>query len=227
MGTPLAPTTDPVDAPASSHRRSPSSFSRLPPRRVLPIPLFLTCLSLVLYSLYSYLSSPTTPALEYASRRASGLIWAAKDRESSSSIRDRVSAHAASGACQREAVQKVLSAEEMGEKWERAARPLPVGAGTKERLDEWEFEAPGWGVEPADWVRKDMETCPSYRIKPNQNSQQLDNSHLVWSSMNTSAIMGLRGEMIGFLRKKEEEGAMAEGAWEASKVSSLFQIEPL
>ncbi|GAA5904617.1 hypothetical protein JCM6882_004922 [Rhodosporidiobolus microsporus] len=206
----------PAPPTASSHRRSPSSFSRLPPRRVLPIPLFLTCLFLVLYTLYSYLSSPSTPALEYASRRASGLIWAG-DRESSSSIRDRVSAHAASGACQREAVQKVLSVEEMGEKWERAARPLPVGAGTKERLDAWEFEAPGWGVEPADWVRKNMETCPSYRIKPNQNSQQLDNSHLVWSSMNTSTIMGLRAEMIGFLRKKEEEGAMAERAWGEGK----------
>ncbi|GAA5821126.1 hypothetical protein JCM11251_001976 [Rhodosporidiobolus azoricus] len=213
----IAPT---VPISATAHRRTPS-FSRLPLRRALSIPLALTCAALVLYTAYSQYLSPSSRGLDYAARRASGRIWAS-DRSSSlssSPIRNRVSSHAtAEEACQKTALQhEVLSAEEMQEKWERATRPLPVGAGTKERLDEWEFEAPGDGVEPADWVRKNLETCPEYRIQPNQMPGQLDRSHLTWASLNSSAIMGLRGEMIGYLRAKESEGAFGEHAWGQGK----------
>ncbi|CEQ42039.1 SPOSA6832_03801, partial [Sporobolomyces salmonicolor] len=98
----------------------------------------------------------------------------------------------------------------MAERWERATKPLPVGAGTEERLRQWEVEVPGYEVEPADWVRKNVETCPAYRIHPNQNRDMLDKAHLLWSSMNTSQVMGLREEMIAYLRRREEEGALKQ-----------------
>ncbi|KWU42940.1 hypothetical protein RHOSPDRAFT_20358, partial [Rhodotorula sp. JG-1b] len=95
--------------------------------------------------------------------------------------------------------------------------PLEVTATTADRLDDWEFEAPGWGVEPADWVRRNVQSCPSHRIKPNQNSQQLDNSHLIWTALNTTGIMQLREEMITFLRRMEREGKMGPKAWGEGK----------
>ncbi|BGP58166.1 hypothetical protein JCM8202v2_005827 [Rhodotorula sphaerocarpa] len=107
--------------------------------------------------------------------------------------------------------------QDLAERFDRASRPLDVKATTSQRLDDWEFEAPGWGVEPADWVRRNVQSCPSHRIKPNQNQQLLDNSHLVWTALNTTGIMGLRGEMIEFLRRKEKEGKMGRGAWGEGK----------
>ncbi|POY70306.1 hypothetical protein BMF94_6692, partial [Rhodotorula taiwanensis] len=106
---------------------------------------------------------------------------------------------------------------DLRDRFERASRPLDPDASTQQRLDDWEFEAPGWGVEPADWVRRNVESCPSHRIKPNQNSQLLDNAHLVWTALNTTGIMALRSEMIGFLRKKEAEGKMGPDAWGQGK----------
>ncbi|GAA5969200.1 hypothetical protein JCM8115_004315 [Rhodotorula mucilaginosa] len=106
---------------------------------------------------------------------------------------------------------------DLAERFDRASRPLEVTATTGERLDDWEFEAPGWGVEPADWVRRNVQSCPSHRIKPNQNSQQLDNSHLIWTALNTTGIMQLRQEMITFLRRMEKEGKMGPKAWGEGK----------
>jgi hypothetical protein len=62
------------------------------------------------------------------------------------------------------------------------------------------------------------QSCPSHRIKPNQNSQQLDNSHLIWTALNTTGIMQLRQEMITFLRRMEKEGKMGPKAWGEGKV---------
>ncbi|GAA5873215.1 hypothetical protein JCM8547_008603 [Rhodosporidiobolus lusitaniae] len=206
---------------SSLHRRtsSNSSFSRLPPRRLVSIPLVLASLALLAYTLHS--RSASSSSLDYTTRRAAGLIWADRGSSTLAPIKDRISAHIAAASCQEGAAkaagQVVLSAEELKEKFDRATRPMPVDATTEDRLDEWEFEAPGWGVEPADWVRRNMETCPSYRIRPNENTQQLGNSHLVWSSMNTTAIMGYRNEMISYLRKRGQEGAMGPKAWGKGK----------
>lgn len=49
--------------------------------------------------------------------------------------------------------------EDLAERFDRASRPLDVKATTSQRLDDWEFEAPGWGVEPADWVRRNVQVC--------------------------------------------------------------------
>lgn len=57
------------------------------------------------------------------------------------------------------------------------------------------------------------QTCPDYRIRPNQNTGMLDKSHLLWAAMNSSRILGLRGEMVSYLRKAEKEGKMSEKAW--------------
>lgn len=46
---------------------------------------------------------------------------------------------------------------DLRDRFERASRPLDPDASTQQRLDDWEFEAPGWGVEPADWVRRNVE----------------------------------------------------------------------
>ena len=70
------------------------------------------------------------------------------------------------------------------------------------------------------------QSCPSHRIKPNQNSQQLDNSHLIWTALNTTGIMQLREEMITFLRRMEREGKMGPKAWGEGKVRRGFLLNP-
>ncbi|BGP20067.1 hypothetical protein JCM10213_003549 [Rhodosporidiobolus nylandii] len=203
-------------SPSSSHRRAPSNspFSRFShPRRLISVPVVLGVLLLLVYALRSPASS--VPALDYASRRASGLVWAG-DRSSSSAVKERVAVVAAAAGCETQG-HRVPTGAEIEEKFKRATRPMPLGASTRQRLDEWEFEAPGWGVEPADWVKKNMETCPTYRIRPNQNGQLLENSHVLWASMNTSQIMATRKEMIDYLREREAEGAMAPAAWGKGK----------
>ncbi|GAA6021382.1 hypothetical protein JCM10207_002029 [Rhodosporidiobolus poonsookiae] len=211
-------------APSSptNHRRVPSGpHTRFPLRRLLSVPLILVAL-LALYTVSSRSSSDDASSkLAYPSRLSSGLIWAS-DRSrggSANPISHRISSHAAAAACADSAQhQKLLtSAADLDAKWDRVTKPLPVSATTAERLDEWEVELPGWDVEPADWVRKGLETCPQYRIKPSQNGQMLDNSHTLWASMNTTAIMGIRSEMIGYLRKREKEGATSEKAWGKGK----------
>lgn len=40
----------------------------------------------------------------------------------------------------------------------------------------------------------------------------------MWSSLNSTVLYSqLRDEMIGYLRRREAEGAMAEGAWGTGK----------
>jgi len=63
-----------------------------------------------------------------------------------------------------------------------------------------------------------MQTCPYYRISPNQNRQQLEQSHLMWSSLNSTTLYrDLRGEMITFLRKANKHGKMSSKAWGKGK----------
>ncbi|GAA6037587.1 hypothetical protein JCM8097_006128 [Rhodosporidiobolus ruineniae] len=226
---PLLPTAalyERKDSLASSsipptHRRTPSSsrLAALTPRKLLSIPVALTAACLLLYLSHARSSASRPAAFEYASRRASGLIWAGDRSLSPSSsarpVGSRIAAHAAAGSCQRPLAG--VDEEEMQERFRRAERAMPVEATTRERLDEWEFEAPGWGVEPADWVKRNLETCPEYRIRPNENNQMLGNSHLTWTSMGTSRIMELRGEMISYLRRREAEGAMGPEAWGKGK----------
>ncbi|GAA5929822.1 hypothetical protein JCM3775_006564 [Rhodotorula graminis] len=102
-------------------------------------------------------------------------------------------------------------------RFERARHPLSSDATTRERLAAWERDAPGWGVEGADWVRKSDEFCPLYRIRPVQNFNQFNDAHVAWHSLNTSHVMGLRREMIGYLRAREKEGALSEAAWGTGK----------
>ncbi|GAA5992174.1 hypothetical protein JCM11641_007787 [Rhodosporidiobolus odoratus] len=200
--------------PSSPHRPSPTStaFSRLStPRRLFSIPLALASVLLIAYALHSSSADPSSSInLDYAARRASGRIWS-QDRSS----KQRISS-AGTASCP-EQPRTPLTAAEAEEKFKRATRPMPLKATTRERLDEWEFEAPGWGVEPGDWVRKNAETCPSYRIRPNQNGQMLENAHVLWASMNTTGLMAQRKEMIDYLRKREQEGAMSEKAWGKGK----------
>ncbi|GAA6057560.1 hypothetical protein NBRC10513_006572 [Rhodotorula toruloides] len=99
----------------------------------------------------------------------------------------------------------------------RASQPLPLSATTLERLDEWETKAPGWEAEPADWVSRNLLSCPPHRIRPNQNGQLLDKALFLYASMNTSRVMGLRGEMVRYLREREGEGGMSEGRWGEGK----------
>ncbi|KAM0752545.1 hypothetical protein T439DRAFT_286821 [Meredithblackwellia eburnea MCA 4105] len=104
--------------------------------------------------------------------------------------------------------QAAAAAEEVD--WDILTKPLHVDASVEERLRAWD-EAPL--VEPADWVRQSMKTCPSYRIQPNQNKQQLEQSHLLWSSMNSTMIGGLRASMISHLHRANKEGRMSKKAW--------------
>ncbi|GAA5911619.1 hypothetical protein JCM5296_001615 [Sporobolomyces johnsonii] len=208
---PLSGLTIPSNSPSkhpqpSSHPRS-SLFTALPPRRIT-LPFALISLALVLF----FTSSSTSSS---SSSRAPVSFW--KDRSQSSQIHHRVSTSLASCTTGSSASAlapgqgaSLYTPEQMEERWERATKPLPVGAGTEERLREWEVEAPGYEVEPADWVRKNIETCPAFRIHPNQNRDMLDKSHLLWSSMNTTQVMGLREEMIAYLRRREEEGALRQ-----------------
>ncbi|BGP43439.1 hypothetical protein JCM10449v2_007474 [Rhodotorula kratochvilovae] len=201
----------PSPSPAS-HARRPSS-SRFPPRRALSIPLVLiSFLALAVYLSRSHAAS-TTPSSAYAARLSEGWIpWANSRSPSLPSSLQRARVLPPS-LCSGGAA----STEELDERFERARKPLPVAAGLEERLRAWEDDAPGWGVESADWVRKNLEFCPPHRIRPNQNSDLLNNAHLVWSSMNSSRVMQLRGEMAAYLRKREREGAMGEKAWGEGK----------
>ncbi|BGP51654.1 hypothetical protein JCM10450v2_007604 [Rhodotorula kratochvilovae] len=207
----------PSPSPAS-HARRPSS-SRFPPRRALSIPLVLiSFLALAVYLSRSHAAS-TTPSSAYAARLSEGWIpWANSRSPSLPSSLQRARVLPPS-LCSGGAA----STEELDERFERARKPLPVAAGLEERLRAWEDDAPGWGVESADWVRKNLEFCPPHRIRPNQNSDLLNNAHLVWSSMNSSRVMQLRGEMAAYLRKREREGAMGEKAWGEGKSNELAQ----
>ncbi|KAI5474519.1 alpha 1,2-mannosyltransferase, glycosyltransferase family 71 protein [Pseudohyphozyma bogoriensis] len=94
--------------------------------------------------------------------------------------------------------------------FEGVGAPLKVDASVEDRLRSWENAPVG---EVADWVQHSIKTCPSHRISPNQNRQQLDQSHLLWSSINSTMVHDLRSTMIGVLRKANNEGKMSEGAW--------------
>ncbi|KAM0790329.1 hypothetical protein ACM66B_003214 [Microbotryomycetes sp. NB124-2] len=94
--------------------------------------------------------------------------------------------------------------------WQRASEPLSVDASFDERLAAWR-SAPR--NEPSDWVARNLRTCPEYRIKPNQNSQMLDKSHMLWASMNSTQVFGLRDEMIAYLRRVYNEGKLDKQHW--------------
>ena len=47
----------------------------------------------------------------------------------------------------------------------------------------------------------------------------LDKAHLIWSSMSTERVMGIRKEMIEYLRGREKEGALER--WGEGKVSTF------
>ncbi|GAA5930315.1 uncharacterized protein JCM15063_004771 [Sporobolomyces koalae] len=95
---------------------------------------------------------------------------------------------------------------EMRERWERSTKPLPTNATTSDRLKEWENTLVE--IEAGEWVAKNLETCPESRIRPNQNGQMIDKSHLIWASMSSKKILGMRKEMADFIREKEREGAL-------------------
>ncbi|GAA5958578.1 hypothetical protein JCM3765_006679 [Sporobolomyces pararoseus] len=96
--------------------------------------------------------------------------------------------------------------EEMKIRWEQATKPLPHETGTLERLENWENTLRE--VEAGEWVEKNLETCPDSRIRPNQNNQMLDKSHLVWASMSSRKILRMRKEMADYIRRKVAEGAL-------------------
>ncbi|KAK4047491.1 hypothetical protein OIV83_005404 [Microbotryomycetes sp. JL201] len=94
--------------------------------------------------------------------------------------------------------------------WQRASEPLKADATFDERLAAWR-SAPR--NEPSDWVARNLRTCPEYRIKPNQNSQMLDKSHMLWASMNSTQLFGLRDEMIAYLRNVSDAGKLDKQHW--------------
>ncbi|GAA5998961.1 uncharacterized protein JCM10292_005826 [Rhodotorula paludigena] len=209
--------TSPPSTSAPRHVRHPSLGARLAPRRALSIPLALVgCVALLLLVARPSSSSSRGDVSEgsagyaYLHRQAAGWIPWRNDRTSSGSeaLRNRV----APASCAED-----RTPEELDKLFEQAKLPLEVGASTEERLRVWEDEAPGWGVEPAEWVAKNLETCPSHRIKPNQNLDLLNNAHLTWAAMSTKRIMELRKEMVAYLRRREKDGAMGEKAWGQGK----------
>lgn len=110
--------------------------------------------------------------------------------------------------------------EEMKIRWEQATKPLPFETGTLERLENWENTLRE--VEAGEWVEKNLETCPDSRIRPNQNNQMLDKSHLVWASMSSRKILRMRREMADYIRGKIAEGALEN--YGSGKVSSFETI---
>ncbi|GAA5875087.1 hypothetical protein JCM16303_005003 [Sporobolomyces ruberrimus] len=93
-------------------------------------------------------------------------------------------------------------------RWLKSTQPLPLSTSALARLTEWENTLPE--IEPGEWVAKNLETCPDSRIRPNQNGQMLDKSHLVWASMSRKKVLGMRKEMGDYLRGKIEEGALED-----------------
>ncbi|GAA6064524.1 hypothetical protein JCM10212_004775 [Sporobolomyces blumeae] len=188
--------SSPVSAPTSPTSRTRRTL--IPPRRVV-VPLVLLSIASLLF----LRSGTSTESTNLSSTSSSSWLsrWRSEAMPSSSSM-DRGAATVF------RPKYTAYTTEEMEERWKRATKPLPLEAGLEERLKEWEWEVPGDEVEPADWVRKNLETCPDSRIRPNQNGQMIDKAHLLWASMNSSRIMGLRREMGAYLREKEREGAL-------------------
>lgn len=62
------------------------------------------------------------------------------------------------------------------------------------------------------------QSCPPHRIKPNQNHQLLDKALFLYAALNTTSVMGLRGEMVAYLREREEQGATGSDRWGEGKV---------
>ncbi|KAK4046908.1 hypothetical protein OIO90_006390 [Microbotryomycetes sp. JL221] len=96
--------------------------------------------------------------------------------------------------------------------WTKATQPLPLNDKTtlQHRLQAWKSSPRN---EPNDWVAKNLETCPEYRIKPNQNSQMLDKSHMLWASMNSTQVFGLRDEMIHYIQQCQTQGKLSKDQW--------------
>ncbi|ORY81239.1 mannosyltransferase putative-domain-containing protein [Leucosporidium creatinivorum] len=188
-----------IPSPTSSspspygHRSSPSSASNFTPRRLyLPLSLLTICLLTVASWHFSGSAPSTTNVLGY---------WSGSKLVAEGAVSSTVSS-SSSGRTGTKGAGR--------DPWQQATEALDVRASLEERLAAWESSPRN---EPADWVAKNLETCPDYRIKPNQNMQMLENSHLKWATMNSSRINGLRGEMIAYLRKAEKEGKMGQKAW--------------
>ncbi|KAF8577361.1 glycosyltransferase family 71 protein [Ramaria rubella] len=82
--------------------------------------------------------------------------------------------------------------------------PLPLSATLEERLKAFR-NAPGVGWEPADFVNWNLETCSN--VVENHNNDLLAKSSLVWSVLNSSAVIQHRERMARFLEEKQKEGA--------------------
>jgi len=132
--------TPPWTPPSPSHHVS--SPSRLPPRRGI-VWTVLALVSLFMYGVHV--------AAKYgaASSTSRWTAWRSTGASASSA-----SAHAfGSSSCG----QTGAAPDDLDARFEHARRPLPERATTSERLAAWERDAPGWGVEGADWVRKSDE----------------------------------------------------------------------
>ncbi|GAA5907033.1 uncharacterized protein JCM6883_006119 [Sporobolomyces salmoneus] len=176
------------DAPPRTRRLE--SFSLLP-----PLPTKKLWLPLLLLGCASY---------AFISSNFEGIVPQTKTRVLDDGGRTEAGSWSFGGGGGKEFVY--YSEEEMKERWEKATKPLPFETTTLERLEEWENTLRE--VEAGEWVEKNLETCPDYRIRPNQNGQLADKSHLVWASMSSKKIVGIRKELADHLRTKIKEGAL-------------------
>lgn len=133
----------PRSPPSTTHRSATSS--RLPPRRGI----VWTGLALVALFLLGTYIAPSASNPDNASSISAKMAWRNPEAAAADPARaepqrvDPSSCGAASS-----------PPEDLEDRFERARRPLPEHATLGERLAAWELDAPGWGVEGADWVRK-------------------------------------------------------------------------
>lgn len=92
-------------------------------------------------------------------------------------------------------------------RWDRASQPMSPEVGLEQRLRAWE-RAPR--EEQANWVTKNLETCPQHKYGPAANRQQHDQSDLIWHALNSSVISSLRDEAIHYLRWCQQSGKLNE-----------------
>ncbi|KDQ21097.1 glycosyltransferase family 71 protein [Botryobasidium botryosum FD-172 SS1] len=83
------------------------------------------------------------------------------------------------------------------------AYPLPLDATLEQRLAAWR-NSPGIDWEPPDFVRWNLETCGD--VIPNHNRDLISKSSLLWGSLNSTALIGLRERMAAHLEQKRDEG---------------------
>lgn len=91
---------------------------------------------------------------------------------------------------------------------------LPLSATLDERLQDWEHTTPQ--AEAADWVRYNLQTCPLTRAR-SRNNHMIDEYHIQWATLNSSALVALRQELITHLREVKRSGALDEKHYGAGK----------